>query len=242
MDDQDWRLKVWGTVSERTRLPGGGLAEKGSVCKVVSVVNINKKKKTLTIPVPELAALYISSSKRAWDEYREIRFRSKIDSSIKGDVCFTSDEDAFDALERLSLSIVMAYSAIEAFCNDSIPNEHEYWHHKKSQVLVEKSDKDEIERKFSTVDKLNTVLPEIYGVKPPKGKRAWQSYSSLKSVRDGLIHAKSKQTRSVGNVRQNLWDDVFLLCAPYKLAKDVFDWYLAPQKNDLPKWYLKYPK
>lgn len=240
MDDQDWRLKAWGTVSERTRLPGGEIAEKGSICKVVSVVNLSKK--TLTIPVPELSALYISSSKRAWDEYKEIRRKSNIDSSIKGEVSFSSDEEAFNALEKLSLSIVMAYSAIEAFCNDSIPSEHEYWHHKKSNVIVEKSDKDELERKFSTGDKLNTILPEIYLVEPPKGKRAWQSYVWLKRARDGLIHAKSNEVRSVGDDKKNLWDGLFSLGAPHKLAKDIFDWYLKPKKDSLPKWYLKYPK
>ena len=52
MNELDWRLKAWARVSERTKLPDGSWVDKGDVCKVVSVVKLNKKK-SLTIPVPE---------------------------------------------------------------------------------------------------------------------------------------------------------------------------------------------
>lgn len=242
MSEQDWRLKVWGIVSKDTNLPGGGLAEKGAVCKVVSVVKLRKNKKTLTIPVPELSAVYINSSYDAWCKYKQIRKESDIDKSIKGDVSFKSDYQAFNAIEHLSVSVIMAYSAIEAFCNDSIPLNHEYWHNKKSEIIVEMSNKEDLERRFSTGEKLITILPEIFEVESPKGKKAWQSYIKLKKVRDSLVHAKSAEVRSVGEDENNLWDKLFLLEAPYILAKDVLDWYLKSKKENAPKWYSKYPK
>ena len=136
----------------------------------------------------------------------------------------------------------MAFSAIESFCNDSIPNDHEYWHNKNSSIVVEKSDKKDLERRFSTGEKLSLILPRIYGVDSPKGHQSWHSFVKLKRVRDALIHTKSAETRSVWKDQVNIWDKIFLLDTPYLLAKDVFDWFLGPMKTKAPNWYILYPK
>lgn len=242
MDEVDWRLKVTTTVSEDTVLPWNGhKVKKGDRLKVVSVVDLPKKR-TLTIPVPNLTALYISNSEKAWSEYWSLRKENKIDSSLKSRVVFNDDKVAFDALELIATSVISAYTAIESFCNDSIPEEHECWHEKRSEVILEKSDKPQIERYFSTEKKLNQILPDVYDVEPPKGKSpVWVNYKKLKECRDALIHAKSHETRSVDTGKVNLWDKMFKLQKPHILAKDVFDWYLAKEEN-LPMWYLRYPK
>jgi len=208
---------------------------------LVSIIDLPQKRK-LTIAVPDLTALYINTSFKAWKTYREIRSKEHIDSSVKKSVEFTSDTISFDALENLAASVIFSYTAIESFCNDSIPYEHEFWHQKRSGTILEKSDKKQLERNFSTERKLNEVLTEIYKVEPPKGKNpVWASFEKLKKCRDGLIHAKSHETRSVGSGEKNLWNYLFTMEAPHKLSKDVFNWYLKNRK-EVPNWYKKYPK
>jgi len=242
MDEVDWRLKVTATVTEDTVLPWNGQKiQKGDRVKVVSVIDLPKKR-TLTIPVPNLTALYISNSEKAWSDYWCLRKESKLDSPAKSKVVFNEDKMAFDALELIATSVISAFTAIESFCNESLPEKHEYWHAKRSDIILEKYDKKQIERYFSMANKLNDILPKIYGVEPPKGKSpVWVSYKKLKECRDGLIHAKSHETRSVDTGKVNLWDKLFKLEKPYILAKDVFDWFLSEQEN-VPMWYLRYPK
>lgn len=236
--DQDWRLKDRFSVSLSPHI---GATEDAGRATLVSLISLTQKK-TLTIPVPNLTALYISNAQKNWDAYWSLRKTQKIDSSIKSEVRFQDDTSAFDAIEFMATSVVSAYSAIESFCNDSIPEDHEYWHNRKSDLILEKSDKDGIERHFSTTAKLNEILPNIYNVEQPKGKNpVWMSYCSLKKIRDSLIHAKSRETRSVGTEVENLWDSLFKLRKPHLLAKDVFSWYLS-NSSQAPSWYLNYPK
>jgi hypothetical protein len=242
MDEVDWRLKATGLVDKDTTLPWNGhKVRKGDRIKLVSQVNLPKNK-ILTVPVPSLTALYISNAEKAWKDYRDIRVSHKIDSSIKSEVSFKTDSAAFDAIELIATSVISAFTAVESFCNESIPENHEYWHNRNSDVILEKSDKKGIERHFTTSAKLNEILPSIYDVEPPKGRNpVWASYRALKKTRDSLIHVKSHETRSVGIDKSNLWDQLFKLEKPHLMAKDVFTWYLKGNSNN-PPWYEKYPR
>lgn len=241
MDDIDWRLKASARVSKDTRLSGGQIAKKGELLKVVTEIQLSKKQK-LTIPLPDVVALYISKSKKAWDEYYALKSESKVGKTKMSDIVFLSDDRAFDATESIAASTILAYSAIESFCNDSIPEDHEYWHQKKSELILEKSSKEDIERYFSTTNKLNEVLPSIYSVGSPKGKSPiWDSYLTLKKCRDGLVHAKTREVRPRFDAKRNIWAELYKLRAPYLLARNVFDWYLSKSENK-PYWYENYPK
>ena len=242
MSERDWRLKLQATVTENTVLPwSGSEIKKGDQLNLVSLVSLPRGR-TLTIPVPDMTALYLSASASSWKNYWAIRTENRIDSRLKNEVSFKDEKTAFDALESLSLSIVSAFSALESFCNDSIPENHEYWHNKKSDLILEKSSKKELERYFSTENKLNEILPSIYSVEKPKGKSPiWVSFKKLKSCRDSLIHVKTDEVRSVGLDRKNLWDRIFVIEKPYVLAGDIFRWYLKGQEK-APLWYKQLPK
>src|SRR5688500_1873976 len=111
IDDIDWRTKVTTTVTVDSRLPSEEIAVAGSRLTVVTIVDIAKRKK-LTIPLPDVTALYISQSKKMWDSYWDLRAQSKIDKTTQKQIAFLSDEVAFDAVEFLSASTIMAYSAL----------------------------------------------------------------------------------------------------------------------------------
>jgi hypothetical protein len=241
MDEIDWRVKLTAKVSENKTLPWDSReVKKGDLLQLVSAINLPKQK-TLTIPVPSLIALNINTSKKAWKKCWDIRKRQNIDSSLRKEIKFQKDETAFDTIELIITSVISAYSAVETFCNESIPIEHEYWHHKRSGYILEKSDKKQIERYLSTGFKLNQVLPDIFNVESPKGKSpVWVSYKKLKECRDKLIHPKSHETRSVDTQKTNLWDVLFNIRQPYLYAKDIFDWFLKDQ-SEKPLWYIRYP-
>lgn len=73
MDEPDWRTKVTATLTENVTLPWSGQRFfRGDRVNLVSVIDLPKKRE-LTITVPDLTALYINSSCKAWKAYREIR-------------------------------------------------------------------------------------------------------------------------------------------------------------------------
>lgn len=238
---EDWRTKASITVTKDVP-PENGLDEikKGDILKALSIIPLTKNK-SLSFTTPSLTALYISSAEKNWLEYRKFRKNSKIDRSIKKKVFFENDTELFDALELLLLSIISSYTAIESFCNESIPEDYDYWHHRKSKTIVEKSNKKEIERHFSTSSKLVEILPTIYHVKNPKGTRAWESYVKLKRCRDSLIHAKSNEVRYTIDGENHIWEKLLKIEKPYLLAKEIFKWYLA-KHDSKPSWFKNYPK
>jgi len=241
MEDIDWRIKATAKVSKDQVNPWGTDFKKDAQLKMVSVVKLPKGR-TLTLPVPNVVALYINNSENCWSKSWDFRKRYNIDASLRKEVTFEKDKDAFDVLELIASSVIFAYTAIEAFCNDSIPEDHEFWHLKRSEIILEKSDKKAIERYFSLESKLNNILPELFEVQKPKGQSpVWVNYKKLKNCRDQLIHVKSSETRSADINKKNLWDLLFEIRKPHMLAKDIFDWFLknAPGK---PLWYTKYPK
>jgi hypothetical protein len=50
----------------------------------------------------------------------------------------------------------------------------------------------EAERKLSTLEKIGTVLPDIFKVPSPKGKAVWQRFRDLQKVRNAVVHLKNQ--------------------------------------------------
>ncbi|WP_339857948.1 hypothetical protein [Pseudohongiella acticola] len=238
----DWRM-TGGFVAAEATLPSGHVAKAGDMFRVVTTTKLSRKS-SLTIPVPNVVAMYIHASHSAWHEYCRLKKQSGIsENSAKAEVFFLSDADAIDAVEKLSISVIMGYAAIESFCNESIPSDHKYWKAGPQETILLPTDSTTIYRRFSTSEKLCNVLPEIFGVASPKGGKgaAWESYRSLKDLRDGLIHAKPDETRPLWNNQNNLWAKMLKLKRPpHALGKNIFDWYLNNYKSP-PGWYKRYP-
>ena len=118
--DNDWRMDDFVTLAKDWRSPWSGqLVPKGSQITKVSVAQLTKKK-MVRITLPNATALFLSASRRSWESARSIREHSKIDRSIKSEVAFDTTSDSFDYLEQVMESIVMAFTALEAFVNELI--------------------------------------------------------------------------------------------------------------------------
>src|SRR5690606_36965949 len=87
--------------------------------------------------------------------------------------------------------------------NESIPKEFEYSIEKKGQRVTLK--RPDIERTINLDEKLHLVLPLALGVKTPKGKKPWQQYKLLKSMRDRIIHLKSIDRSASGPENESVW-------------------------------------
>lgn len=237
--DNDWRMHDVLFVSEDTRLPGAEkIVKKGSQLTLQSVTELTKKK-LLCIALPNATALCLSSSMKAWNEAQVLRKKSNIDSSIKEQVSFNTKSEAFDYIECVMESIVMAFTALEAFVNENIPDEYEYRSHRRSEIILEVMDKNAIERWLSLDEKLSKVLPDAKGIDSPKGSKCWQDYKELKGVRDRIVHMKKEDRRSSGPDIPTLWHKLFKVNAPYSQAKAVIDFFVN-KTNVQPRWHREY--
>lgn len=240
-DENDWRMQDVGYVAKDTFLPAvNQIAEKGSQITFRSIAKLNKRK-LVSIVLPNATALCINSSKRSWEEAVKIRKSSKIDSSLKNEVVFRSTSDSFDYIERVMESIIMAFTALEAFVNENIPDGYEYHCHKKSEIILEIMDKKAIERWLSLDEKLSVILPLAKSIESPKGKKCWQGFKDLKDTRNRIVHMKKEDRRSSGPEIPTLWHKLLKSNAPYIQAKDMIG-YFVKETGEKPRWYSEYPR
>jgi len=94
----------------------------------------------------------------------------------------------------------------------------------------------ELERNLSTEEKLAQVLPKVFGLPTPKGKKVWQGFKKLKHMRDSTIHLKSFDVAARQLDERSLFFE-FLNSRTTdfpKLALEVIEYFYA--KEDKPRW------
>lgn len=239
-DSDDWRLHATARLAADWANPWTGkTVPKGSRLTVSSVMQLTKKK-TLTIPLPNATALLLNASASAFRNARSIRDLNGIDTSLQPDVTFRSDKEAFDYVERMIEAIVLAFTALEAFVNETIPEDYVYARHIKSDIILEATNKSTIQRHVKIDEKLTAVLPEVLTCQSPKESRCWQGYKQLKQTRDRLIHMKSEDRKSSLPEVDTLWKAVFVTAAPHMAAKAVIDHFVKAMPVP-PGWHARFP-
>jgi len=114
-----------------------------------------------------------------------------------------------DFIEKIQISIVFSYTALETFSNLSIPENYVY---KKisDKGVAELYNKKTIERWIPLREKLSIILPEIYQTKKLKSQKCWSYYIKLETYRHNIIHQKSiKRTEFYKNYFKT---DIFKIC------------------------------
>lgn len=197
------------------------------------------KKKQLTIP--NATAICISASRRIWKEALEIRNTSKIYRSLKSKVTFNSKSEAFDYIERIMESIIMAYTVLEAFVNEKIPDDFNYEHTNRKNGTTEVMDKQSIERWLSLNEKLSNILPLAIEIQSPKGSKCWHSYHKLEKIRNRIIHMKEEDRRPTGPEIPTLWHDLFKVEPPYLQATEMIDYFVNNMQSQ-PRWHNEYSR
>jgi len=235
-DVQDWRLQATSELAEDANL-WGKVYPKGTVIK--QAVNIKlPNQKTLVLHVPNATALFLNSSHRAFAEASVILKQHKITAGHTPTVMFGSDDEAFTWLENMMTSIVSAYTAVEAFVNQSIPDDFKFEINKAGVIKVfEKSD---IERRFPLKEKLSSVLPSALALTNPVGHKGWNKFCRLEGMRDRIIHMKSKDQNVNGDGKGTVWEHLFSFPEPVSLALPLLE-YLTSQMEIKRRWVTHRP-
>lgn len=119
------------------------------------------------------------------------------------------DEEKLYKLLTLSAScLVSLITSVEAFVNQELPKDLQYTKTNKdgsSKTL----DKSEIEISIRLEDKI-ALLAKALGVSGYKQQHFWQQFKKIKSLRDNLVHIKTKGSEMV-NRNDALYLDLFEL-------------------------------
>lgn len=240
-EEDDWRLHAVARLAEDWKSPWTGqVAPKGSRLTVSAVLRLTKKK-TITIPLPNATALFLSSAAKSFSAAKALRDESGFDKSLHSEVSFGADAMVFDYLEHMLSATVLAFTAVEAFVNEVIPEEYVYPRQRRTQKILELTAKEDIERFVPLDEKLASVLPEVFACASPKGSRCWQEYQQLKGIRDRIVHMKSNDRKSSGPDVETVWKAIVLAPAPHRLAKSVIDYFVKAMPSK-PSWHKNFPR
>ena len=228
----DWRRLLYTTVTAEAFVPWTQqYIVPGSVVTLVKIIKINKNKK-LTMQIPSATALFLSMSKKSYIQAKLIRKSSGIDQTIKKEVSFSDESDMFDFLENIISSVIMAFSAIEAFVNEALIDF--------SENSITSIETPEIRRK-TTTEKIKILLPNLLGITSPARERCYTDFIELNKNRDRLIHLKKIDRRSGDEKIKTIWDELFKCLPPHEVAYEMINYFyerIGDEKK--PYWLLHY--
>lgn len=196
----DWRYRAATTLTKDWKSPDTGiLYEKGSSITVVTYIKHGEKR--IRIGDPSAPALFLSLSYKFHEQaLKKHPFLVDCPISNKKDPIIVT----YDYLELIMASIIFAYTAIEAFANEELPEDFKYEEKRKSGLFIVRT-KEWIERNVSLDEKLATLIPKVTNKPLPKGSKIWGNYVHLRRLRHRIIHLKTRDSeRSRG---ENLYSD-----------------------------------
>lgn len=249
IQNEDYRVQAVTTLAKDWISPVTGiLHKKGAQAKYSAIVNFKNKK--LLFGVPNITALFIDFSYVLWMEsqiglkdenFIEPESNHVLDNTIHA----KEDYIIFDLLQKKMASIVFAYTALESFANEYIPENFIFERVKDDKKCTEKYDKQQVEHFLSLEVKLNEILPGIFNVEPLKQSTHWNNYDYLKKLRDRIVHCKSND-RLGGTEKDNgtIWNDLMnvKLKNPSLEAIKIINYYItALEETKKPRWFMKFP-
>ena len=164
--------------------------------------------KKVVFAVPSHAALCLNVSHEAHKKAQTIEITDIFQDTSYGRAAEEGLPLLFDLFEQLFLNIVFAYTALEAFANQTIPDDFVFTKLRQDKKCEESYNKDQIERHLSLDTKLSEVLPQITGVKFTKGNGLWTEYADLRDIRDRIIHVKSADLGVKDIKVESIWADL----------------------------------
>ncbi len=109
----------------------------------------------------------------------------------KRDEFIVKSKMIYDYIEQVQTSIVFGYTALEAFCNLSIPDDFTFKSEVKSRGTIELYDKKAIERWVPLKTKICEILVNIYETKSIKSTKVCSEFNQFEELRHEIIHQKS---------------------------------------------------
>lgn len=218
---------------------------------ITAITGVKFDDRTLIFSVPNMTALFIDFSYTLWEEsqiaFQEENFLNTTSKKIPSNTIFPKNDDTiFNLLQKRMGAIIFAYSALESFANENIPNEYIFKTIRNDKKCEESYDKEQIERSLSLEIKLGDILPSVMSVANPKGKPVWNKLKSLKNLRDKIIHMKSKDRKSSlpnsSEENNTIWEELIDKKQPNHAleAKDIIGYFLS-SRIERPRWFENFP-
>ena len=167
--------------------------------------------------LPSAPALFLSLSYRAHRSseraFRSARFGDY--TARLGEPAYTA---MFDFFELRTQHVIFAFSALEAYANECIPDPFTWTTTRKRKGCEEEAvthDREGVERYVGLAEKVDGILPKVFATESIKGRAPWEKFLKLRTIRDRLIHLKyfdSKVTPDPGGMppeKNSVWADLF---------------------------------
>lgn len=219
---EDWRKEWQGiSVSEDALLPGTDqIARKGSQVDLVSKIRLAPNK-TIAVVVPNGTAILLSTSRKAWQQAQRIRAENNIDETRS----FSSKSDSIEYQENVVMAIITAFTSVEIFSNEMIPEDSYFEGKNKTQ-----------NEKMPVSKKLAEVLPKMLNTRSPKGREPfWSKFKKLKNVRNRIIHMQSADRMKSTPDNPNIWHEIFSIECPHQTVLQIMDFFFD-QTGSRPRW------
>jgi len=144
---------------------------------------------------PHIPPFYLLTAKAFRDraEPKRLEALTKTKRKKDGKLRPLDPVGAFDALEGLTIAVMLSAAAIEAHANDMIrrlPGDATVEVQRKNIRVV--YEHDSMERSLNLVEKITLVGPMLTGRESIKGTKAWEAYWRVVLLRNELLHVKSK--------------------------------------------------
>ncbi len=195
------------------------------------------KKTHVDFGVPSSPALFLKAAHRSYLQIKDIDPSQMFYKWQNGRVP-VNHSNLFDYFELFASHVVFSFTALEAFANEAIPTDFKYEVEKKGEKKLLK--KPDIERAINLDEKLHSVLPQALGVPSPKGKKPWEHYKKLKTMRDRIIHLKTVDRSPSGPEKESLWGMMLRSHGePFcDYAHALMGYYLVASNR---RWHREYP-
>ena len=238
---EDWRIQSIIDAPEKSVFTDGSWNKEPVILSLSAVGEY--KGFRVGFPLPSAPALFLNLSYKNHLNATEFlenaisaaRFYEK--SAVEGSLPASS---VYDYLELIMASLVFAYTALESFANEQIPETYVYHSHEKN--FTRSYDRGQIERSISLDIKLATILPEVLSISTPKGTRLWQDYKRLNELRDRIIHMKVVDRSCREPEPKSFWGELIndSLPKPYLIANAMMGHFIT-SNGKMPRWFSKCP-
>lgn len=243
IDTADFRYQALTTIAQDWKSPFTGiLHKKGSIVEFSAIVKYSGNL-LLSFPVPNAAAMYLKLSHYLFEESQQELVKAESLQKGRDNIAQINEIPSFfDLLEKRLASIIFAYTAVEVFANQTIPDKYVYEKEREDGRCKETYTKEQAERWISLDEKLGELLPKALVIKTPRKKQVWSNFKQLKKIRDRLIHPKTKDLHSTGVTDTSIWNIIASknLENPSLHAKNIISYFIATMQNK-PRWFIKLP-
>ena len=148
----------------------------------------------LHIQAPHVPPFYLLTAKSYRDKAEPLRLRTITSTRAEPDGSLRPHDAkaAFDAIEGLTIAVILSAAAIEAHANDMIrrlDDEATIEAERRGKPVI--YDRSSMERGLSLEEKLTLVGPLLTGTVSIKGTTAWEAFRRVVPLRNDLLHVKS---------------------------------------------------